>query len=207
MSEPAKTAPAKTAEPNLPPDLARLKGLLKHGVSEIPQDDVIVGGDKEIDERSPLLDVFYFCLDDKYELDGAYAWLNAHAPGVPRAHLLTTLPLDKLSRDSVVFVLARKGTARHPVKPIQPITGRNREGFLVHETRTGDQIAEEFGAYGPVLAGKYWSTRTSRFSGGLNFDGFLDELGQLIAPYGIGWRDASEKADGPRGKSVYIKPT
>lgn len=206
-AEPKTTTPPAAA-PTVDAKMPRALAALKHEVAELPPDynaDTPDDPAVELDDRSPLFDVFYFCPDDEHEHNAAKVWKRKHAPEVPAGNLLRTLPLDKLNSQSVVFVLVRKGQWGEPVSSTVPITGRNREGFLAHETRKSDDVANEFKAYGPINAQAFWTKRSNRFTGGLNYEAFCDELGKYIIPFTIGYRDAPDKAGGPRGHNIYMK--
>lgn len=177
-------------------------------ISELPVDTFGGSGglrSEELDDRNPLQETYFIHVKDKFEEAAAKEWLFANAPGVPYDNLRVTLPLDKLTPRSTVFLLARKGTIMRPVAPAQPVEGRTLEGFLAHKDVPANVLAEQMGAYGPIKVSDYYANRSRLSGGGLNRTGFLDALAAIAHPYGIGWADAPSRADHPPGNEIYLK--
>lgn len=169
---------------------------------------------RRLEDRDPKLETYFFAIDDEHEWRGARVWFAKHAAGFPFDNLVQELDLAELRPGSTIFVLARKGTRLNPVKAVQPITGRNHEGYLIHETRSAEDYAEEFGLYGGehgrpgIRCGdpQFWNYRGGRMSGGgLQYDKIVDEIAKFSMPEVPRWTNASEKPGGPRASRLRLK--
>lgn len=182
---------------------------LGHKISELPHEINDFSGDAadpihRISDSSPLLNTFYLIVEDKWEKAAAESWMKKHAPDVPWDNLTDVLPLNALVRQSVIIVLARKGTKRNPVKPAVPITGRNQEGYLVHQERDADDVAGEMGAYGPIYVQQFWDNSGKRFAGALDRSKLIDEIQRYAIPHVVKFKDAHEVRNGIKPNLLYL---
>lgn len=114
---------------------------------------------------------------------------------VPEDNIVTELPLDRLHKNSAVYILCRKGVRGKyggAIRPHMPITD-TIDGGHIHKTVEPSELMGDLKAYGPVVVSKYWEQGSNKFNSRLNRAPFLEALGLIAGQWGLHWKDVSRK--------------
>lgn len=143
--------------------------------------------------------VFYLVPKIETELSIALSWNDAH-PEVPEELITDTLELGALKKNSVVYVLARKPSAKYRTRQGAP---RVRDTEVYEKDVDGRQyampvdpveLAIDMVAYGPVRCVEHWDPATAglgRFSAKLNRSTFIAALAKAATPYAPCFEDVA----------------
>lgn len=133
-----------------------------------------------------------------HEREAAEVWVAQHAPELPEENLMLDLHLERLNRNSVVYLLLRKGhrgVNRGNILPAEIESGVDRLGFRVHRLVPPEELAKQLELMPAIKAADYWEPGGSRYSGSrLRRSEFLARVGTLVLPWTLGWLDGQRKA-------------
>jgi hypothetical protein len=124
---------------------------------------------------------------DENEHRIAVAWIEKHypsinTPGNPR--FTTALPVDRLTPEHTVRVLARMGRKLTPALR----TERNAQGESKVHRATDEELASELSLSAPVAVRKHWMSPADGQEGEIIVSSFLEELGNVCVPYCPKWK-------------------
>lgn len=142
------------------------------------------------------LECWYLIPELEPEPTIAFVWqcspLGMH---VSEDNIVAELPLDRLHKNSAVYILCRKperGKHGGAIRPHMPVVD-TVDGGHIHKQVDASELMVDMKAYGPVIVSKYWEQGSNKFNSRLNRAPFLEALGALATPWSLHWKDVSRK--------------
>lgn len=151
-------------------------------------------------EKTPApelnLECWYLVPEQEPEPTIASIWQMSKAGlHVPEDNIVTELPLDRLHKNSAVYILCRKGVRGvngGNVRSHQPIVD-TVDGAHIHKNIDLAELAPDVKAYGPIIVAEYWQQGSNKFNSRLDRGPFMTALGAIAIPYVTAWKDVSRK--------------
>lgn len=154
-------------------------------------------------------ETYYLVPNIEAEIEAAVAWQVKNAPNVYEENVRGDLPLDRLTRRAVVYVLCRKpqrgkngGKLRQSEPIVETIDGQHVQGKL-----TPEDLAQDFQDYGPISCKDCWENGDRSFLSKLDRAKFLDQLGTLASPWALAWKDGNARKGGELPSILQLRYT
>lgn len=188
---------------------------LGHEVAQLPVEpgEGPAGNFDDDAPRSKYAEFYYLHLRDPFEQAAARQWLkkqNAkHAAAgldpIPDENLVDSLPLDRLRQHSRIFILARKGTSREPIREAQPVTDRNDQGHLIHKSVPADDLSSDMKAYGDIRLAQFWTPGRSRLAPDLRLGDLQQEIAKYAIPSVVMREESADEKTNRKPTNIYLR--
>lgn len=136
--------------------------------------------------------LYYLLVNDEHEARIARAWVDKHHPG-SRSKRVTMIPIERLTQDHVVRVLARTGRKITPAVRVF----KDQHGIKTLETLESDDptLLAEVVEGPPIQVIDFWidAVEETGEEGYLDRANFLQAVGKTSAPFAIKYRSDDKR--------------